>query len=360
LLLAINGKETKRTVEFTVDAVVNTGKSASPVIEPAKKPQFKNMNTKAIIALLIIVAQFTGCSRKSEVGQGQASSGSKVDQSHAARVAKQPPRELILDLGGNSTMKLVLIPAGKFVMGSPESEQLEAAREVAELTGVGLEAARKKYFSDESPQHEVTISQAFYMGIYDVTQEQYEAVMGRNPSSIHYKGAQNPVDSVTWNDAQEFCKKLSVKTGKAVDLPTEAQWEYACRAGTRTPFYTGETITTDQANYDGERIPYGNGVKGIYRETPTRVGSFKPNAFGLYDMHGNVEQWCKDWFWEDYYAISPKSDPPGNEGGDSRVCRGGCWVLAPGDCRSASRGKEAPYIPCAQRGFRVAVAVGAD
>jgi formylglycine-generating enzyme required for sulfatase activity len=224
-----------------------------------------------------------------------------------------PPKEVALDLGNNVTLKLVLIPAGTFMMGSPENE--------------------KDRDNDEGPQHEVTISKAFYMGVTEVTQEQYEAVTGRNPSN--FKGAKNPVEQVSWDDAVEFCRKLSTKTGNTVRLPTEAQWEYACRAGTKTPFNTGETISTDEANYDGN-YTYGTGKKGEYREKTVAVGSFKPNAWGLYDMHGNVWEWCFDAYkrYAEGRAADPKIDGDGKE---FRVLRGGSWLNLPRLCRSAHR-----------------------
>jgi formylglycine-generating enzyme required for sulfatase activity len=192
------------------------------------------------------------------------------------------------------------------------------------------------------------------MGIYDVTQEQYQQVMGNNPSQ--FKGAQNPVEMVSWDDAADFCKKLSAKTGTVVQLPTEAQWEYACRAGTKAPFNTGETINTDQANFDGN-YTYGNGAKGDYRQKTTTVGSFKPNAFGLYDMHGNVCQWCADWFEENYYGRSPKADPTGPADGTLRVLRGGSWNGRPWYCRSALRSGASPGARDGYGGFRVVVGV---
>jgi len=145
---------------------------------------------------------------------------------------------------------------GSFLMGAPKTEQGS--------------------FEWERPQHRVEIA-PFYMGRYPVTQRQYQAVMGENPS--RFKGENNPVERVSWHKAKEFCQKLSKKTGKTYRLPSEAQWEYACRAGTTTPFYFGETISTDQANYNGKHT-YGNGKKGVYRKKTTPVGSFPPNAFG--------------------------------------------------------------------------------
>ena len=240
-------------------------------------------------------------------------------------------KELTLDLGHEVTMKLALIPAGRFLMGSPQDEK------------------RRR---DDEAQHEVTITKPFFMCIYEVAQEQYETVMGSDLS--HFKGATNPVEKVAWDDAVGFCKKLSQKTGKTVRLPTEAEWEYACRAGTTTPFHTGETISTDQANYDGNYI-YGDGKKGENRRKTTPVGTFKPNAWGLYDMHGNVWEWCADWYGKDYYANSPETDPQGPAAGTFRVLRGGSWDIYPGNCRSACRGWNAPIDRIMCFGFRVVV-----
>jgi formylglycine-generating enzyme required for sulfatase activity len=199
---------------------------------------------------------------------------------------------LSLDIGKGVTMKLVLIPAGKFMMGSPDSEQ-----------------GRR---GDEGPQHEVIITKPFYLGLTEVTQAQYEAVMGTNPS--HFKGATNPVEMVSWNDATEFCKKLSEKTRQAVRLPTEAEWEYACRAGTKTRFSFGDS---DSALGDYAWCSSNSGDK------TQPVGQKKPNAWGLYDMHGNVREWCAD-----RYGGYPKgtvSDPFGTASGDRRMLRGGSW-----------------------------------
>ena len=188
-------------------------------------------------------------------------------------------------------MKLVYISPREFMMGSRDSA-VEVARKGTR--------SKPEYFTDEHPQHRVKITNGFFMGSAEVTQAQYMAIMGTNPS--HFKGEGNPVESVSWNDAVEFCKRLSEKEGKKYRLPTEAEWEYACRAGTTTPFHTGETISTSQAHYDGHYV-YGNGAKGVYRERTMSVGSFSPNAFGLYDMHGNVWEWCQDWYGKPGFPI---------------------------------------------------------
>jgi formylglycine-generating enzyme required for sulfatase activity len=219
-------------------------------------------------------------------------------------------------------MKLKLIPSGTFMMGND---------------GVMDRS------SDEGPQREVTISKAFYMGVYEVTQDQYGAVMGKNPSN--FEGGQNPVECVSWEDAVKFCKKLSAKTGKRVRLPTEAEWEYACRAGTKTRFSFGDDDTDlpdfawFSANSEGKAHP---------------VGQRKPNAWGLYDMHGNVYEWCSDWH-ADSYANAGTRDPQGPGSGTLRVLRGGGWYNIPLNCRSLNRDWFAPDDWNYDVGFRVAV-----
>jgi len=240
-------------------------------------------------------------------------------------------------------MKLVLIPAGEFMMGGDEPPEQVARKSAGE-------EAKAEWFQNEQPQHRVKITKPFYMGVYVVTQAQYEAVMEVNPSN--FKGERNPVEQVSWEEAVEFCKKLSAKTGQTVRLPTEAEWEYACRAGTTTPFNTGETISTDQANYIGN-FTYGSGRKGENRKKTVAVGSFAANGFGLYDMHGNVWEWCQDWYDEGYYKNSPTEDPLGPEKGQGRVLRGGSWAVGPWYCRSALRRGSAPAGGLGDIGFRV-------
>jgi len=225
-------------------------------------------------------------------------------------------------------MTFVYIPPGTFMMGSPPYE---------------------KYRNDNETQHKVTISKGFYMQSTQVTQGQWKAVMGNNPS--YFKNGDNyPVETVSWNDTQEFIKKLNSKDNKGYRLPTEAEWEYACRAGTITPFYFGETISTDQVNYNGN-YPYGNGKKGIYREKTTPVGTFPPNDWGLFDMHGNVWEWCNDWYGD--YSDKPVTDLIGATTGSSRVLRGGSWYYYARYCRSALRDYNSPSYR-GSRGFRLA------
>jgi formylglycine-generating enzyme required for sulfatase activity len=262
----------------------------------------------------------------------------------ARRAADKSCKELVLDCGNGIPMKLMAIPSGQFTMGSPE-------------TLVGPALLTKDYVvwenrkgpppASELPQHRVRITEPFYMGIYTVTQAQYEALMGANPS--RYKGANRPVEMVSWKDAVEFCKRLSEKSGRQIRLPTEAEWEYACRAGTTTPWYTGATFgepmlssqgdkplappPPKQANYWG----YWERVDSEVNHSTMPVGSYPPNPWGLYDMLGNVQQWCQDWYDRDYYKKSPVDDPTGPVGGNMRVARGGSWDGCSGDCRSARR-----------------------
>jgi sulfatase modifying factor 1 len=232
-------------------------------------------------------------------------------------VHAQPKKEPSKNFTNSIGMKFVWIPPGTFLMGSPKEEE-------------GRE--------DNETQHKVTLSKGFYMGVSLVTQEQWQAVMGNNPSE--FEGEKNlPVERVSWDMCQEFIKKLRDKDKKFYRLPTEAEWEYSCRAGTTTPFHFGETISTQQANYDGNFV-YGNGNKGVFREKTMPVNTFPGNAWGLHDMHGNVWEWCQDW--HSNYPKNDVVDPQGPGKGEGRVLRGGGWYENPRRCRSAYRDW---YIP---------------
>ncbi|WP_445626734.1 SUMF1/EgtB/PvdO family nonheme iron enzyme [Nostoc sp. DSM 114167] len=264
-----------------------------------------------------------------------AATGEPTTTPVATPKIKQQPKGFVADLKNGVTLEMVQIPGGTFMMGSPEKE-----------------AERNE---NESPQHEVKVP-GFFMGKYEITQAQYQAIMGNNPSN--FKGEQRPVEQVSWDDAVEFCKKLSQKIGKTYRLPSEAEWEYACRAGTKTPFYFGETITTDLVNYDGN-YPYGSVPKGEFRQQTTNVGKFPPNSFGLYDMHGNVWEWCRD-VYNDNYQGAPKDGSPWLTGKDNdiKLLRGGSWYYDAWNCRSANRYFNEGAIRYNHVGFRVvAVAV---
>ena len=249
------------------------------------------------------------------------------------------------DLGNGVLLDMVYIPGGTFMMGSPTTEK-----------------GRDK---SESPQHQVTIP-TFYAGKYPITQAQWQAVMGNNPS--HFQGEKLPVELVSWDKAVEFCRKLSEKTGKIYRLLSEAEREYACRARTTTPFYFGEIITTDLVNYDG-RYPFGGEPNGFCRVQTMDVGSFPPNPFGLYDMHGKVWEWCSD-KWHGNYDGAPTDGSSWETGTDNyyrvlrgcspndyRVLRGGSPNLNMVDGRAASRSYGSAGFLNRYLGFRVAVAL---
>jgi len=216
------------------------------------------------------------------------------------------------ELGNNIRLEMIVIPAGMFHMGSRANEG-------------GF---------DEQPQHFVTIK-SFMLGKFLITQAQWKAVMGKLPP-CRFKGDNLPVERISWNDAQKFCQRLSQKAGRSYHLPSETQWEYACRAGTQTPFSFGESLTSDIANFNGEHI-YRDEPRGIYYHSTSQGGKFPPNAFGLYDMHGDLWEWCAD-NWIDDYRMSPR-DGSDYQMFDNpyRVARGGSWHEPPQLCRSAAR-----------------------
>jgi formylglycine-generating enzyme len=291
--------------------------------------------------------------------------------------ADEWPKEVTNSIG----MKLVRIPAGKFTMGSTKKEQDDAIAAREKNHGRKTTATESAYYRAEGPQHEVQITKPFWLGIHEVTQGQFENVMGYNPSYFSRNGegktgvkyqddskpaggkdqvpadtSDYPVENVSWEEAQAFCQKLTKKEGdeRLYRLPTEAEWEYSCRGGAdrSTPFDFGNSFSSKQANFNGD-YPYGEVDKDKYLERTCKVGSYKKNAFGLYDMHGNVWEWCSDWFGSDYYPKSPLRDPPGPAEGSIRVFRGGSWYDSAQNCRSAFRARNPPEHRNKNRGFRI-------
>ncbi len=252
------------------------------------------------------------------------------------------------DLGGGVTLALVSVAGGAFQMGS----------------------RHEGGYPDERPAHPVFVA-PFWLGKHPITQAQWQAVMGGLPRGLgqprpgqasRFHGPDLPVISICWQEASAFCQKLSKKTGRAYQLPSEAQWEYACRAGTATPFAFGETLTTDYANYVGEHL-FRDEPPGIYRHGPTPVGSFPPNAWGLYDMHGQVWEFCADAWFEDYTAAPVDGSPRtvgyhGKKEPIARVARGGSWHETPAHCRSAVRLRVMEDDRMEYYGFRVGLGIG--
>jgi len=338
--------------------------------------------------------------------------GKETTAEYAQRVNLPPTKTL--DLGNGVTLELVLIPAGQFIMGTPEPEPVDedafrkrivvgqallaagAGTLLVMLAVVVIQAVRRKGWPQvslrrlllltavagmglyggihwrqaaqdlrqgqfeflmaevrywdasvsEKPAHPVTLTKPFYMGKYEATQAQYLQILGHNPS--RFQGPTNPVEFVTWEDASEFCKQASVASKETVRLPTEAEWEYACRAGTQTVYSSGDQA----ADLDRVAWHHGNSKRSTHP-----VGEKAPNGFGLYDMHGNLWEWCSDWYADTYYATSPSDDPQGPAIGKERVVRGGSWSNPPRACRAAYRLCGYPEMHDSAVGFRVVVEV---
>jgi uncharacterized protein (TIGR02996 family) len=285
--------------------------------------------------------------RQKPAGADLAAGEARLCELLAAGVRPCVPR-----LTNSVGMELALIPPGAFLMGSPDSEE--------------------GHSEDEGPQHEVEGSRAFYLGVFPVTQGQWQRVMGRNPSHFRSRGGGKgqvrgldtrdfPVECVSWEDAVAFCRKLSdlpeeARAKRLYRLPSEAEWEYACRGGaaSSTPFHLGDSLSSTQANFDGN-FPYGGAAQGPSLQRPTPVGSYNPNAWGLFDLHGNVWQWCADWYADDYYQQGPRRDPPGPPEGSRRVIRGGSWYGFGQFCRTAYRSWSGPAYRDDDLGFRVSL-----
>ncbi len=256
------------------------------------------------------------------------------------------------DIVNSLGMKFVLVPRGNFRMGSPDEEEFRGEDEF---------------------QHQVHIARSFYIGAFEVTQKQFEEMMNVNPSFFSPAGTgrikvrpkeapMHPVEGVTWHQAKEFCVKLGDRADEKARkftyrLPTEAEWECACRAGTSTPLFFGDHVSSHDANFNGH-APLGKGRTGPFMRATWAIGGYKANAFGLFDMHGNVAEWCSDWYQNDYYKNSPKDNPPGPRDGEERVVRGGGWTNTARVCRSAARFHLPPEHSSYNVGFRVVLAIG--
>jgi formylglycine-generating enzyme required for sulfatase activity len=259
-----------------------------------------------------------------------------IDSAQAAPVRSEPalpsglPSHSIGDKWTDPVTGITFlwIPPGSFDMGSTKIE-------------------------DANPVRNVKINKGFWLGQFEVTQAQWRAVMNNDPSS--FKGDNLPVEQATCEEVNLFILKLNSMGQGGFRLPTEAEWEYACRAGTKSEFCYGDTLDSSQANFDGN-YPYGVATKGVYREKTTVVGSFRPNAWGLYDMHGNVWELCSDWYDPDYYKSrqNPDNDPCGPSTGSFRVERGGAWRNVADECRSAARSRYVPGFRFNSIGFRLA------
>ena len=273
-----------------------------------------------------------------------------------ATATEAPDKHLTLDLGRKVKMKLALLPAGEFMMGSTLSAEEVAKRfaPAGDLSGaVGKITAGD--FTDEHPRRKVAIGKPFYMGVTEVTQAQWRAVKGAQhwaKESYVKEKPDHAASYISWNDATAFCKMLSKKTKHTVRLPTEAEWEYACRAGTVTAFNYGD----DSSKLDDYAWYRGN-IYESKEKYAHSVGAKKPNAWGLYDMHGNVYEWCSDWY-ADSYANADAREPKGPATGKERVVRGGSWRSIPPYCRAARRTRFSPSSRSATFGFRVVVESG--
>jgi formylglycine-generating enzyme required for sulfatase activity len=280
------------------------------------------------------------------------------------RVQRRPLQVwgVVEELAPGVDLQLVEIPAGTFVMGSPAGEEGRDVYKNWHEDWKNLAAVAGK---DVEAQRQVTVP-AFWLGRFPITQAQWRVVAGwpqlereLDPDPARFKGADRPVEQVSWEEALEFCRRLSQRTGRAYSLPSEALWEWACRAGTTTPFHFGATLSPEVANFDGN-FTYGDGPKGEFREHTTPVGLFPANAWGLHDMHGNVWEWCLDrWHPAPRHGpsdgrpwLEPSPEVP-SEGRDLRLLRGGSWFLAPHNCRSAYRHCLHPGFRSVLVGFRV-------
>ncbi len=347
--------------EAGIDLIIKALEDESPLVQAKAYslliPRNELKVKKALqefqpLSMKLELIEVVTVNRSGEIIQRQQSLAKYFTENLAKIIQRQLYRKqrlanakyFVEDLGNDKTLEMAYIPGGTFMMGSPKREKLSS--------------------NNERPQHRVTIK-PFFMGKYPVTQAQWRAVailpkinLDLDPDSRFFGGKNRPVCDITWHDAVEFCSRLSKATGKKYGLPSEAEWEYACRAGATTPFHYGKTITSELANYKANNT-YLNESQGEFRNQIAPVGKFPPNAFGLYDMHGNVWEWCQD-SWYSNYEKAPKNGNPrvhhNYSGSNERVLRGGCWKDNPDYLRSAKRFKLVDYESFGHYyvGFRIA------
>jgi formylglycine-generating enzyme required for sulfatase activity len=296
-----------------------------------------------VLGLMGVLTMMIGCSKEKDQLKKQDQITGKVESTLNDSFGKMD----VVDFGEGVKLEMVLVPAGKFKMGFTMKELVELKIEIQEYLNkkffkkeIGKEELDEvdKVMNKQGKQHEVMLTKPFYMGKYEVTQEQWQAVMGNNPSAT--KGGKLPVTNVSWDDCQDFIKKLNSKTDGGYRLPTDSEWEYACRAGTTTAYSFGDKMTPKDANYDDSKIG-----------KPVAVGNYKPNVFGFYDMHGNVSEWCEDWHGEYPFAVT---DPKGPATGEDRVLRGGSFIYSVSITRSSLRNGIPPSYQFKDTGFRLA------
>ena len=308
------------------------------------------MKTWLLLGMLLVGLCLSSCSKKSQSDRRDRTSEPDPATKPADPTKPAPPPRLIaLDLGDEVTLKLTLIPAGKFMMGG----RLSPAEVAQRFHRYG---AREAYYTGEHPQREVTISKPFYMGVWEVTRPQWSAVMGSRPwegKKCDRPNTGNIANHISWDDASKFCIVLSKKTGKAVVLPTEAQWEYACRAKSKGAYCFG-----DDESKLGVYAWYAANTLVRDEPYPHAAGQKMSNRWGLYDMHGNAAEWCRDWYAEKFYANANNIDPENTTETKHRAVRGGHWGLYPDSCRAAYRFKHLPADRKCSYGFRVVVAIG--
>ncbi len=310
------------------------------------------MKTRLLLGMLIVSACLSACSKRRQAapaGPGNQASGNAA----ATRPAPKPqkpriPSSLSVELAEDVKMKLTLVPAGKFMMGG-EAPPAELA---ARFKRYGAAA---EHYAAEQPQRKVTISKPFYMGRWEVTRPEWTALMKTRPwdsKKCDKPNSGNIANHVSWDQAAEFCKAMSDKTGLKVALPSEAQWEYACRAGSKSAFSFGD---------DDSRLKryawYAANTLIANEAYPHTAGRKTPNRWGLFDMHGNAAEWCSDWYDAKFYEKAPAADPLNSTKTEQRVLRGGQFGEYPDSCRSAYRAKANPTTTRCGYGFRVVIQV---